>query len=654
MIEFARPGFAFVAAALWFGAAVAEAEVFHDIDVDLDPASGEIRIVDRVRPGLRDAYDFGLAPWLVIERLVVGGVEIMPRRYAGGYRVELDRDVTAELQFELRGRVPPRAAGSLASGGADGVYLPGYASWIPSGDDERVDFRLAVRLPAGQRAVATGRLTAESAAADGYRAGFAASWPGEAPSLFVGPYEMTELDGSHPRVRTYFHAELASLADTYLDAAAGYLARYDAAIGAYPYAEFRIVSAPLPVGLGFPGLTYVGREVLPLPFMRTRSLAHEVLHNWWGNGVAVDYASGNWAEGLTTYQADYALAEEAGLDAARDLRLKWLRDYAALPPERDRPLVEFVGKTHDAAQVVGYNKAAFVFHMLRDEIGDAVFTLALRDFWRRHRRGRAAWEDLEAAFARAAGRPLDWFFTQWLERAGAPRLELGDHRVEALDDGYRTRIELRQRDAPYRLGLELELAVGDRAERHRVTVDGPATTLEFTTRERPRALQIDPDSDLFRRLEPSETPSILRDVTLHPQTRTVILGNREFEAAARRLAARLLDTPPRFSTPGEAGRSAAPLLVLVPIDALAEIEAAFGIDAASRPLPEGASAGAWTARRVAGTVLFVVARDAAALAALQRPLPHYGGQSFIYFDGGRARTRGLWPVGRGSLYRELD
>ncbi len=646
----------FVAAALWFGAAAADAMVYHDIEVDLQPASGEIRIVDRVRPSARGEYRFRLAPWLDIERLSVDGAALAPVRQDGFYLVDLDPGIASELRFELRGQVPPHAARGLASGGGDGVYLPGYAGWIPVGDnDERVDFRLAVRLPAGQRAVATGRLADEGETDDGYRASFVADWPGEAPSLFAGPYRIRERAGAGPRLRTYFHAELGPLAEVYLDAAAGYIARYDAEIGDYPYADFNIVSAPLPVGLGFPGLTYVGREVLPLPFMRARSLAHEVLHNWWGNGVAVDYSGGNWAEGLTTYQADYALAEDAGAAAARDMRLKWLRDYAALPPARERPLVEFVGKTHDAAQVVGYNKAAFVFHMLRDEIGDAAFRRALRDFWSRHRRGSASWRDLEAAFADTAGRPLDWYFAQWLGRAGAPVLELGEHRVDAVDGGFRTRIELRQRGEPYRLGVALELVAGDRAERYRVRLDGPATTLEFTTRGRPRTLQIDPDSDLFRRLDASEAPPILRDVTLHPETLTAVVGTGEFGAAARALAARLLDTPPRYAEFEEIVTSASPLLVIAPFDALAEIDRALEPEPVAMPLTPASSAGAWTARRPAGgTVLIVAARDAAALAALLRPLPHYGGQSYVYFDAGRARDRGLWPVARGPLFRELD
>ena len=36
--------------------------------------------------------------------------------------------------------------------------------------------------------------------------------------------------------------------------------------------------------------------------------------------------------------------------------------------------------------------------------------------------------------------------------------------------------------------------------------------------------------------------------------------------------------------------------------------------------------------------------DEKALAALMRPLPHYGQQSYVVFDGERAIGRGVWPA----------
>jgi aminopeptidase N len=43
-------------------------------------------------------------------------------------------------------------------------------------------------------------------------------------------------------------------------------------------------------------------------------------------------------------------------------------------------------------------------------------------------------------------------------------------------------------------------------------------------------------------------------------------------------------------------------------------------------------------------VAVVAARDVASLLALQGPLPHYGAQSWLVFDGRRALDRGVWPA----------
>jgi aminopeptidase N len=633
----------------------------HTIEVILTPASGEIVISDKVRVEGRENYVFRLVPWLNIESVSLDDHPLDVTSLGHEYVVALPDRNPHVIGFTLRGRIPARddqqsSTAMLSSSGSDGVYLPGYDAWIPQDAAGLILYQMSVKLPSAERAVATGKLVSEQLSDTLYQATFEATHPGEAPSLFAGPYQVKERISQGLRLRTYFHAELIDLADVYLDAADAYIRRYQASIGAYPYADFHIISAPLPVGLGFPNLTYVGRQVIPLPFMRTRSLAHEVLHNWWGNGITVDYANGNWAEGLTTYMADYALAQDKGEAEARSMRVKWLRDYAALPAQRDQPVRAFRSKQHQASQVIGYNKLAFIFHMLANEIGQPAFADGLQRFWIEHVYGQAAWGDLQAAFEQAAGRDLGWFFKQWLERSGAPRLSLGAHSVEMVAAGYRTRVEILQPVKGYRFKLPLLLDTADGPQRHELTVTDTLTRVEFITPAKPRYLYVDPGSDVFRRLQQDETPPILRDVTLHPSVITVVASaDDEFVEVARTLALRLMDVEPRFDSLSALQDSAQPLLLIASRDNLAGQLAQLRLDQ-SPELPDMAhSAAAWTARRANGApVLVVTAENAAELGALLRPLPHYGGQSYILFTAGRAVSRGIWPLTRGSLYLDLQ
>ena len=640
--------------------ALASSLIVHDLRVEVTD-SDELQIEDVVRVDGRDSYRYRLAPWLSVDEVRVGDKIAQPRRSGSGYRIDLDHDGEHEIRFRISGVMPRAdAAGNLPSGPAiataAGAYLPAGAAWVPHDPREPAGFRLQLSIPEPRVAVATGRLIEDSSADGHYRARFEQDWPGEAPSLFIGPYRIDELRVDGLRVRTYFHDGLEAQSQHYLEASRAYIERFAQVIGKYPYADFHVVSAPLPVGLGFPGLTYIDRRIVPLPFMRSRSLAHEVLHNWWGNAVGVDYANGNWAEGLTTYMADYALELDKGEAAARNMRVKWLRDFAALPAERDYPVRDFIAKQHQASQVVGYNKVAFIFHMLREEIGVSAFDDGIRRFWAEHRFGFAGWNDLKLAFEQASGRDLDWFFRQWLEQPGAPRLSLGTYLVEAVNDGFRSRVEILQPVPGYRLGLNVTLASESGEETRRIELDERMTQLEWETDSRPIAIEFDPGNHLFRRLDRAETPPILRDVTLNPTTVVEIVGaDADFDEAARALAGRLLDTRVPEPAPGAARQPEQPLLLIVASARLADELERRGLRI-PETLPDiDYDNAAWTTRFENQTpALIISSPSSAALTDLLRRLPHYGGQSYVLFRNGRAQVRGLWPLSRGSLYRDLS
>jgi hypothetical protein len=440
---------------------------------------------------------------------------------------------------------------------------------------------------------------------------------------------------------------MAPLAERYLDRVAGYVDTFGARIGPYPYSHFWVVAAPFPVGLGFPGATYVSARILPLPFMQGRSLAHEVLHNWWGNGVRVDYAAGNWSEGLTTYLADYGLAEEAGEASAHEMRLAWLRDITALDDDGDTALTTFVQRHHAAAQVVGYDKVAMVFHMLRQDIGEESFDEGLRTLWQRHQGHIAAWSDLQRSFENAADRKFEGFFQQWLTRTGAPGLVLDRATVSEHAGGWQLSLRLKQETRPWDLTVPVmvSLADGDTVRLARISKTTEEYNWEFPTR--PLALGIDPDHHVLRRLAPGEAPPIFRDVTLDSKAILFVVGNDPAvldtaEALASRLLGRGVEA--KIAT-AETPLPEAVGVIVIGLDAAVD----DFLRANGLPVPDvvagHGTARAWVARGGGGqAVMMVAATGADALAATQRALPHYGGRSYVVFDGRRAIDKGTLPV----------
>jgi len=632
-----------------------------ELDISLDPERRSIR-VGATLTATEGTPDFRLHPRFAISSASVDGRPVAvadlrrlpptagtPRRYAVEYAGTLP-----PLPDGLQ-RQSPNPAALYAT--PDGTYLAPEARWYP---DPGAAFSYTVRLslPAGQKGLVPGRQTGAQEAGGRWVADYAFEHPAEGIWLMAGPYQLAEQrtaldDGTPVTVRTWFHPELAELAPGYLQDSARYLQRYSRQIGAYPFGDFSVVSSPLPHGLGMPSLTYLGRDVLRLPFIRATSLGHEVLHNWWGNGVMPDWASGNWSEGLTTFMADYAYREDQGQAASREMRLQWLRDLAAVAPAHETALAAFTARQHGISSVIGYGKSAMVFLMLRDELGQPAFEQGLRALWRQYRFRAAGWKDLEQVFAQASGRDLSRFFAQWTRRAASPGLALA--RVDTAG-----RFRVTQAGEPFDLlvALRLRLATGEAREatvrlRDRETlVDAAALGAPGAT-----AVELDPDLRLWRRLDPASVPPILRDAFIAPRAQLhVAAAGDDWLAPAVALAGRLLDAQaPRVPQDALLSSPDVPALVIGDRAGIDGVLARLGLAgvppallqerASGAALPPRASARAWVARSGTGkTLLFVVADTPAAVASLQRAMPHYGRQSWLVFEDGRVAAQGAWPA----------
>ncbi len=581
-------------------------------------------------------------------------------RHAGSQRWQLPAAAgERRLEIRWRGVLDPLDTGVDHRGvmtqnapvaGPRGTFLAETSYWHPVLQGAGLDYQVVIDTPSDQHAVVPGAPAGEEVRAGRRIQRYGFRRPESAVTLMSGPYrviqrEYRSVDGRRLLLRALLHPEIAGQGPDDLEAVARYVARYEVQIGAYPYEAFSIVSSPTPTGFGFPTLTYMGVDVLRLPFIRGSSLGHEVLHNWWGNGVRPDYAGGNWSEGLTTFMADYAFREDIGEEAALETRVGWLRDFAALGATTDKPLIDFRSRTHGAEQVIGYNKAAMLFLMLRDAIGRDAFEQALRQFWLSHRGEMASWDDLRRALERVSHRDLHAWFEQWLARSGAPELKLASASTARAGDRWRVDVRVTQGSPAYRLRLPLVLSLEDGTERtHWVELNGTQQAYRLEAELRPLAVTLDPEARVFRRLAPGEASPILRQAMLDPATVTVLTGAEKTGAA---LARRLVEHPLRRQDP----ESAIPTAPLLLVGLRAEVESYLqraGLPGPPGELddaPAGASAWVWTAGRPgAGPVTVVAARDEKTLGDLMRPLPHYGRQSWLVFEGTKVIERGVWPL----------
>jgi len=608
--------------------------VHHALDVTLDPDRARLEVVDRIElPAamIRDGR--------VVVRINAG----FELRGLEGARVEA-REIGSRVQALTLGLrdggdgVRIRYAGTPVLGAsgdgpaewldAEGAHLGHASAWYPRLRDGLHAYELTLRLPQGWHGLVSGRTRA---LADESAVRWRSERPVEAIDLVAGPFERFRRDGAWGTAAVWLRAGEPRLAATYLDAIAHHLPFYSELIGPYPYSRFTVVENLRQTGWGMPGFTLLGSRVMRLPFIPHTSLPHELLHNWWGNGVLVDQREGNWSEGLTAYLADHLVAERRG-QGARHRRDALARLRAAAGEGADTAPVTFTARHDRRSQAVGYDKPLMIFHMARRARGDEAFVAGLRELFAGGLGRRVGAREVLAALVPAGE---DWF-ARWWARPGAPALALDCCAVSVRGQGFRVRGSIRQvhDGAPFALQVPVQILLAGEAvaREHRVEVRGERTSFELAVPGRPLAVQMDAAYDTLRIPQPGELPPALGELLAAPTPVAVLApGLREdvaagYRALARRVGARLV-----------AVEQAAEARALWVLGARSPAAAPWH-EAFARAVPEGDSR-VMVVRDARGRPRALVdAASAAAAAALARRLPHYGRYGRLGFTGPSARN----------------
>ncbi|MBK7890094.1 MAG: M1 family peptidase [Bdellovibrionales bacterium] len=462
------------------------------------------------------SLDLGPELSVKLSSALVSGTEVPASSGSRDLRVTALENVTGfDVEFIADLSRSSEETGSVLN--ADGLVLFGGLSWYPRPLGVHT-LQVAADLPSGWSSVTSGTLMSSVVAGSNVRETWTVAKPQEGLDWVAGPYSVEKVLHRGIEISTHFHTTDATLARSYLNVIPGFIDHYESEIAPYPYTGFAVVENMWETGYGMGGFTLLGPSVIRLPFIFTSSLPHEVLHNWWGNSVYVDYASGNWCEGLTTYMADHWQQSLTGQDGEyRRNSLARFSDYAV--GGRDFPLRDFRGRHSASTQTVGYDKSMMLFHMLKTRVGDVAFKRALQTFYRDNLYRQTTWSDLELAFEAASSTVLDGFFAQWLDRKGLARLTLAEARQSTAvlsngQSGYRTCVKIQQDPSSlYDLNIPVEFTLADGStSRSVVSLTTAETTSCLESAQVVHLVAVDPRFEVFRELTREERPPALSGV----------------------------------------------------------------------------------------------------------------------------------------------
>lgn len=665
--------------------------IHHRLEVELDPGNHRIGLTDEITiPAGRaeSSLDFYLAGGLSVESSTPGvtitviegetaavdpGMDRENLYAASGYTqnkysIEFDGDVDGEISLTLRihgevnypitqlteeyARSFSQTPGIISG---EGVYLSGSTHWVPLFEGGLATFELTVTLPESWETVSQGQRTIREVE-DGKKV---TRWVSPEPmeEIFLVAAEFTEYSRTSGAVdvMAFLRTPDENLANKYLETTTQYLEMYQKLVGPYPYSKFALVENFWETGYGMPSFTLLGEKVIRFPFILHSSYPHELLHNWWGNSVYVDFETGNWCEGLTAYMADHLIKEQRGQGV--EYRRGTLQEYTDyVNPQNDFPLREFRSRHDASSSAIGYGKCLMVWDMLRQLTGDDVFIEGIRAFYKDSKFTNASFDDIRLAFEAVSGKDLERFFGQWIDRAGAPELRLSDVRVERGQGTHRlvfTLSQIQEGDA-YDLLVPVAVSFDEAVELKNVETSGKKQTYEMVFTEAPLYVRIDPRFNVFRRLHYNEFPPTLSKAFGSERILILLPSNADSTSLA---GYELLAGTWAGDSSGKIETRRDEEIAILPEDRAVWL---FGWNNVHRNLIDGGITGydaeiTGESVRFAKTVLerdgnsFIVsvrnprnpnsvivwltAGSTGAAAGLARKLPHYGKYSYLAFEG---------------------
>lgn len=225
-----------------------------------------------------------------------------------------------------------------------------------------------------------------------------------------------------------------------------------------------------------------------------RLLANTIAHQWWGSEVSPQTMNDAWiTNGMARYAELMYLEDENGRTALKNAN----QDISASALAYDTTPLSSAGRLSAFSpqfQSMTLDKGAMVFHMLRWEVGDAMFKKILQGALSEYTDRGMRSSDFEKVAEAQSQQQLTPFFAQWVDGTGAPQF-VNKYAVYRLGNnkGFRTIGEIQQDLDLFRMPVELRVETDGKTELKKVDVVGSDSQFIVDTFGRPRHISIDPD-----------------------------------------------------------------------------------------------------------------------------------------------------------------
>lgn len=295
-----------------------------------------------------------------------------------------------------------------------------------------------------------------------------------------------------------------------VDQAADILDFYGKAFGPFPYEKLAIVLRPWPVFGGHSPASFIVLNQVPwlgdtgfpppvdtpvdLSEWKEYFLAHEIAHQWWGQGVSFQSYKDQWlSEGLSQFAATSYLRRTYGeMSFAAILKkfARWTEKKSFRGPIVLGSRLSFYD--FQAYQSIVYNKAAMALFMLQDLLGRETFEAGLRTFFEKFKFRAARTGEFITVMEAASGRDLTAFFQGWFSSYELPEVQT-TWTETPVPEGVRLDIRVSQVKGRFVFPLWVEWRRAGESGRRMFVVDETTEEVSLTLPQRPDKIRFNPD-----------------------------------------------------------------------------------------------------------------------------------------------------------------
>ncbi len=385
-------------------------------------------------------------------------IEVWRKKHSGEWDDELclisseplSSESDVSWSFEIQGKALERSYGHF--------HLDPQLDWYPiSGYLRYADFDVTFEYPNYYDLVANGRKIQETEDKGMKRAHWTSERAAAGMRFSIGEMRSTQIvkeglptitlcqtDVASPEIKHYLQSQGVSIGSNMgrevADEVTGALQFFTALFGPCPTEHIYVTEILGGHGQGFLGfiqLSWLTFAVSDDWGVNRAFRAHEVAHQWWGEGIRWESYHDQWlSEGFAEYSAWQYLQLAEGnklffrrLEKAQDDILD-ARNYLFGKGPTTGSL--WLGWRASTSETRGdyfrltYEKGAWILHMLRNllidfkTMNEDKFKAVLREFYRRFEGQKANTEDFRETLEEMTGESFQWFFDQWVYGADIP------------------------------------------------------------------------------------------------------------------------------------------------------------------------------------------------------------------------------------------